>query len=268
MLAKRLISAFIGIVIFIIFIMWNSYSFAFLTLILAYSAVIEYSNMINEISQNKYILAIFSLFTIISIYFINNNIINLSYGISIFTILFIFLLYNLIFDFNNFHKKISYKFFGLVYITAGMIFLLLLRDYSTAPFNNTRAIWLVLIATWATDTGAYFTGMIFGKKKLARNISPNKTIEGAVGGLLLCTLVISFYTLYLDVFSFYWFIYGIMVSFIAMAGDLFESSIKRSVGIKDTGNIIPGHGGVLDRFDSLLFSAPFTFYFIELILNT
>jgi phosphatidate cytidylyltransferase len=110
-----------------------------------------------------------------------------------------------------------------------------------------------------TDTFAYFSGYLFGKHKLIPNVSPKKTIEGSIGGILgstICCLIFG-YIFKLDMALMI--VMGIIGSIIAQIGDLFASSIKRYVGIKDYGNLIPGHGGVLDRFDSVILVAPFVY---------
>ncbi|MDI3546591.1 MAG: phosphatidate cytidylyltransferase [Halanaerobiales bacterium] len=268
MLTERLISAVIGIILFIFFIFWGSLPFSILILIITALAVIEYNSMLPLSRTNNYLfLLIFSLIIIIYTYLTNRGFINLPHGITAFIFLFAFLLYHIIAD-NNYGlvNTLGNNLLGVIYIGGGMAFFPLLRDFALEPFDRTKALWLVLIATWATDTGAYFIGRLLGKNKLAEKISPNKTVEGAIGGIMLSILLVSIYTSFLKVFSYYWLIYGLLVSLIAIAGDLFESSIKRDMGVKDSGRIIPGHGGILDRFDSLLFAVPFTYYFLKLVL--
>lgn len=116
-----------------------------------------------------------------------------------------------------------------------------------------------LFVIWATDTGAYFFGRAFGKHKLWPTISPKKTIEGAIGGIIsACIVGISFHLIYPFEHSFWMIVLvTILVSMVGQLGDLVESAYKRYFGVKDSGNILPGHGGILDRFDSLLFVVPF-----------
>lgn len=110
---------------------------------------------------------------------------------------------------------------------------------------------------WASDTGAYFAGRFFGKSKLFERISPKKTIEGFIGGLLASGLLGWAAYTQLGIFGLaQWIGIGVLLSLTGTAGDLFESLLKRQAGIKDSGNILPGHGGILDRFDSALLSAP------------
>ncbi len=110
---------------------------------------------------------------------------------------------------------------------------------------------------WASDTGAYFSGRAFGKHKLFERISPNKTIEGFIGGLIASALVgIAAHHFLGGISLISWMCIGAFVSITSTLGDLFESMLKRQSDIKDSGNILPGHGGILDRFDSTLISAP------------
>lgn len=134
---------------------------------------------------------------------------------------------------------------------------------------------MVLICSWATDTGAYFTGVFLGKHKLAPNISPKKTVEGAVGGVITCVLVnlLSMFIFNRFVFAaqhislVFVLIASLLLSLIGMLGDLCASLIKRNYNIKDFGNIMPGHGGVMDRFDSVSFVAPALYAIIIFVVN-
>ncbi|MDQ0416873.1 phosphatidate cytidylyltransferase [Croceifilum oryzae] len=121
---------------------------------------------------------------------------------------------------------------------------------------------MVLFTTWASDSGAYFVGKRFGKRKLWPAISPNKTIEGSLGGVLVGTLLTLVIGLCCNLGQVPTLIgLGIIISFVGQFGDLVESAIKRTMGVKDSGSILPGHGGVFDRFDSLIF----TFIILRLI---
>lgn len=267
MLLQRLISALLGILLLLFFILVGSLPFAVFILLIAIIAVVEYGNLlaIND-RQNIIILSFFSIITILSTYLTNTGLLTQPLDFLLYAIILLFLLYHLFFvELNLMVQRLSYNLLGLVYLAGGLSFIILLRDFNTEPFSNTKALWLVLLATWASDTGAYFFGSYLGRNKLIERISPRKTVEGAVGGILLTMITVSFYTLWLGVFSYYWFFYAVLISVTAMIGDLFESSLKRNAGLKDSGSILPGHGGVLDRIDSLLFTAPFTYYFLILI---
>ncbi|NLM37795.1 MAG: phosphatidate cytidylyltransferase [Firmicutes bacterium] len=120
---------------------------------------------------------------------------------------------------------------------------------------------------WGTDTGAYFIGSALGKTPLAPRLSPKKTVEGAVGGLAVGTLAGVLLGLFFQLPVFWLVGTGILASFAGQVGDLFASFLKRVAGIKDSGRFLPGHGGVLDRFDSALFSLPVVYYLASFLLR-
>ena len=123
--------------------------------------------------------------------------------------------------------------------------------------------------TWLSDTGAYFAGRALGKHKMAPILSPKKSMEGAVGGFV-SALIAAFVARWLafDHLAIWQVIVlAVVANFLAQMGDLSESLLKRSYGVKDSGNVIPGHGGVLDRVDALIFSAPWVYIFAVLTMN-
>ena len=121
------------------------------------------------------------------------------------------------------------------------------------------------ILIWANDTGAYLSGMSFGRHKLMERISPKKTWEGFIGGIILASLIAWFLSGWLGVIDkIHWIIIALIVSIAGTYGDLIESMLKRSIGVKDSGTIMPGHGGFLDRFDSAIISFPLVYLFISL----
>lgn len=136
----------------------------------------------------------------------------------------------------------------LGYSGIGFYSFVALREYSPS------FLILILLVIWSTDTGAYMIGKRMGKTKLAPSISPNKTIEGSVGGTLLSAIISAVYLFYFQLFDSYILslLFMVGLSVIGQTGDLIESKIKREYGTKDTGHLLPGHGGILDRFDSML----------------
>ena len=163
-------------------------------------------------------------------------------------------------------KDIFATFFGICYVIGFLIFIPLL--YSMP--NGKILIWYILFAAWGTDTFAYAVGMKFGKHKLTK-ISPKKSIEGSIGGTVGSIAIALIYTAivnqYVDLGLSYTFIaiVTLILSVLSQLGDLSASSIKREMEIKDYGNLIPGHGGMLDRIDSIIFVAPFA-YFLLVVL--
>lgn len=155
-------------------------------------------------------------------------------------------------------------FWGIIYLGGLSGYLILLRQL---PQGLTFTL-LLLAGVWSNDTLAYFTGIKWGKRRLAPAISPQKSVEGALAGIG--------GTIFLAVLAAYLFpewirltrgeaaLLGLVIAVFAQLGDLVESAMKRKFGVKDTGKLIPGHGGVLDRFDSLLFAAPLIYYYAQL----
>ncbi len=133
--------------------------------------------------------------------------------------------------------------------------------------NGQLLIWIIFLIAWGTDIFAYFIGVFFGKHKMMPALSPKKTWEGFFGGLLGATVLMTVYGVLVSAFSnnaIPWWIYtllGLVLSLVSQFGDWFASSIKRRVKVKDFGNIMPGHGGLLDRFDSILVIVPFVYLF-------
>ncbi|MCC5909834.1 MAG: phosphatidate cytidylyltransferase [Clostridiaceae bacterium] len=157
----------------------------------------------------------------------------------------------------------SITIYGVLYVTVFLGHIIL-----TDKLENSAIIWLIFIIAWATDTFAYFGGFFWGKRKLCPEISPKKTIEGAIAGVLGSMFACGFFGyLFLSEYSITIIILGMVGSVISQAGDLTASQIKRYAGVKDYGNLIPGHGGILDRFDSILFTAPTVFYFYTLFIK-
>ncbi|MCH8330226.1 MAG: phosphatidate cytidylyltransferase [Bacteroidetes bacterium] len=156
------------------------------------------------------------------------------------------------------------KIFGIIYIIGPLSLTLYL--YGILGLNH-KIILSVLILIWTNDTMAYLVGSQIGKHKLYERISPKKTWEGAVGGILFCLGASIFVNDNLaPIGIFHWLILALIISITGIIGDLVESMIKRSVGVKDSGSIMPGHGGVLDRFDAFIFVIPFVFTYCKLFL--
>lgn len=156
--------------------------------------------------------------------------------------------------------------FALIYIPFLFSFLKLILNME----NGRILIWYVLFGAFASDTFAYLIGKNFGKTKLCPDISPNKTVEGAIGGVVGTVLFYIIFTLIVNRYlmvplNLYYFIFvGIIASISGQFGDITASGIKRYCKIKDFGKIMPGHGGILDRFDSVMFVAPMVYIFIKL----
>ena len=154
-------------------------------------------------------------------------------------------------------------------IVIGMLYIGLTLSSLVMTRLLPRGEWLIfflLLVTWASDTGAYYIGTLYGQHALAPRISPRKTVEGVLGGLI-GAMIIAFVARWWflpDLLSLHCTILAVLLSAAGLWGDLAESAIKRSVGAKDSSGVLPGHGGMLDRLDSLLFTAPAFYYYVTL----
>ena len=172
-------------------------------------------------------------------------------------------------------SSVSITAFGILY--AGLfsyIYALRYHDYAVGALAGTVLVSLPILLTWSTDVGAYAFGRLFGKKKLIPAVSPGKTVEGAVGGLgltiVICLLYVRFLLMpyaQLGLTMQGAVLFAIVMSVAAQTGDLAESLLKREAGVKDSSRIIPGHGGILDRFDSILFVMPIAFLLLGRLLQ-
>lgn len=154
---------------------------------------------------------------------------------------------------NRFNfDDVAFSILATLYIGIGFYFFIETRE------SGLVYIFYSLFIIWATDSGAYFIGRAIGKKKLWPEISPNKTIEGSIGGVICALIVAAVFILFTDINASFLqlSIITIVLSIFGQIGDLVESALKRHYDVKDSGNILPGHGGILDRFDSLLFVWP------------
>jgi len=158
---------------------------------------------------------------------------------------------------------VAFTYLGIIYVAIPFS-LLNVIVFSTGEYSHQIVIGTMLII-WASDTGAYFSGIIFGKKKLFERISPKKTWEGSAGGgLVALAMAWGVSTFFHDLRLGQWFAAAALIVITGTYGDLVESLFKRSIEIKDSGSSIPGHGGFLDRFDSLLLASPFIVVFIKI----
>lgn len=164
-------------------------------------------------------------------------------------------------------KDIAITILGICYIPLFLMFIPILRGTENGPL----LVWYIILSAWGTDVFAYTVGKLIGKHKFSK-ISPNKTIEGCIGGIIGAVIINLAYTWIIN--SFFQMninyiailVISIILSILSQIGDFAASAIKRYVGIKDFSNLIPGHGGMLDRIDSIIFISPFAFYLIRLFI--
>ncbi len=153
---------------------------------------------------------------------------------------------------------------GVIYIVFFAFHVVLVDELT----NYSIMKWLIILTAFGSDIFAYFTGMLIGRHKLCPSLSPKKTIEGAIGGVIGSALLSAIFgALFAKQYLIHFVIIGVLASPVSMLGDLTASAYKRHMGIKDYGNLIPGHGGIMDRFDSVLFTAPFVYYYVVIVMQ-
>lgn len=258
-MAVRIISSIIAIPILLFFIIYGGLPLEIAVTVISLIGMYEIYKAVSGKIKAVHIIGF--LLEILYAFYITNENISVNYvkavlGIAIVAILFILVVCH---KTNNINDA-SITIFGFIYLGLLLSFICYIRNVSII------FAWLPFIFAFGSDTGAYFIGSKFGKHKLTPELSPKKSIEGAIGGVVSAAVLSGVYAfvcnkLYmLDIkFVVIFIIAGGFGSVVAQFGDLAASSIKRFVGIKDYGKLMPGHGGVLDRFDSVLFTLPLVY---------
>ena len=176
----------------------------------------------------------------------------------------ILILFVYVFGYPKYHaEQVMAAFFGVVYVAVMLSFIYLTRSLPDGKF----LVWLIFLCSWGCDTCAYCVGMLIGKHKMAPVLSPKKSIEGAVGGVAGAALLGVIYAAATQGKMAEYALICAVGALISMVGDLAASAIKRNQNIKDYGKLIPGHGGILDRFDSVIITAPVIYYLAKMILG-
>ncbi len=193
-----------------------------------------------------------------------------SYAMPLVIWMLIVLMFVYVFGFSKYHaNQVMNTYFSLIYAPVMLSFVFLTRQLE----NGIYLVWMIFISSWISDTCAYLVGVMIGKHKLAPVLSPKKSIEGAVGGVVGAAAAGALFGAYLDSalftenFVVLLTVVGGVGSVISQVGDLAASAIKRNHEIKDYGKLIPGHGGIMDRFDSVIFTAPITYFLIIMLGN-
>ena len=187
-----------------------------------------------------------------------------NYGTMAIIISMILILFVYVFGYPKYHaEQVMAAFFGVVYVAVMLSFIYLTRSLPDGKF----LVWLIFLCSWGCDTCAYCVGMLIGKHKMAPVLSPKKSIEGAVGGVAGAALLGVIYAAATQGKMAEYALICAVGALISMVGDLAASAIKRNQNIKDYGKLIPGHGGILDRFDSVIITAPVVYYLAKTILG-
>lgn len=259
----RLLSGIVYVTILILAVSFSRNSFLALFGIFMIIGIVEFCNLINLNKTYSLIIGV-TLFLLFSILEINK----LTKFMLLFATLFvsiklmISLFKNQIIKFDS-----NSKFVYLIgYLILPIIILTKIATSNYTSLFQPRIIIGVFIIIWTNDTFAYIVGKSIGKNKLFEIISPKKTIEGFIGGLIFAVIAgILIEKFYIQKSMIFWVITALIIGVFGTIGDLIESKFKRQAAVKDSGKIMPGHGGILDRLDSIIFAAPFIYLFLQII---
>ncbi len=262
---KRILSSLVGLIILVVILIAQKQTLYFATAIIGVIGLKEFYDAMkqksNPISSIGLLFGGLYIFLIEKLNLYENNFVLLL--LCMFLTLFVIIIIR--------HKEhniidVSITITGFFYVCVLLAYVPLVKNL----VHGDIYVWLIFLVAWGSDTGAYLTGKTLGKTKIFPHLSPKKTWAGAIGGIIFSCI---FVTIYMTLLSKYnilniknyqmiGVLIGIFGSVISQLGDLVASVIKRYCGIKDYGDIIPGHGGILDRFDSIIFVAPFVYYII------
>ncbi len=259
-LALRIISGLIGAGLFILFTYLGGIFLTILIIILVIIGLFEYFNICKKLGFRPY--KIITILASIVLIFLSSNTQFIKITLIVFIALFIIFILSIPFYYNSGRsfEDGAISIYGFLYLSI-----------PSAIFVNLRNIGLehvmfILGVTWINDAFAFFVGKFFGKHKLAQSISPNKTVEGFIGGLIFSIIFGVIFAHILNFPILKYIIFSIILSITGTIGDLSESVMKREANVKDSGMFLPGHGGILDRVDSLIVNIPVYFILINVLL--
>ena len=263
MFRTRLISGIILVIVALLAIITGSYVLLFTLLGVSVIGMQELYKAMGVRDENFNLLEVISYFCAVVYYtlmYVNFD----RYGMMSMILTVILLMFVYVFKYPQFRaEQVISAYFGIIYVAVMLSFIYLTRNLQDGRY----IVWLIFLCSWGCDTCAYCVGMLIGKHKMAPVLSPKKSVEGAVGGVLGAAGLGVIYAAATHGPMLEYAIICALGSLISMVGDLAASAIKRNRGIKDYGNLIPGHGGILDRFDSVIFTAPVIYFLARLFLK-
>ena len=263
---KRALTALVFVVVLIGSIVFDHISFSLLFLFFTVVGIWEFYSisLMGENNPQKYYgtflgVVVFIVFTLISM-----GKLSMSYLLLFLPLLYFIFVIELFRKNKNPFRNIAFTILGVVYVALPFSLLNFVSTSTILGEYEPRILIGILLILWASDTGAYLVGSRIGKRKLFERVSPKKSWEGSFGGALLSLIAAYVDSKLFDVLPVsHWFVIAFIIVVMGTLGDLVESLYKRSKNIKDSGTILPGHGGILDRFDSLLLATPFIYTYLE-----
>lgn len=264
--------AYAAVLLFSLF--YNKYLFYFVGFICSLILVFEFIKLITDynhkflsIDSGKSNLILYLTFPLyIFLFLLSKN--------STFQLVFllIIILTNIILGFSLLKKKLfsfsilKNRFIGHFYLVGSLVIFFTMSNVTNS--HNPLIVFSFLMLIWVSDSAAYVFGVSFGKRPLFKSVSPKKSVEGFLGGIIFSIILSLFFNKYLnlDFTIIQWLIIGVLTSSLGALGDLVQSQFKREAGVKDSGKFLPGHGGLYDRMDSIIFAAPFIYLTIKIFI--
>ncbi|WP_010269469.1 phosphatidate cytidylyltransferase [Paenibacillus senegalensis] len=257
---KRLLTGVVAGALFLAMLTLGRYWFAVTITVMAWIGFEEFMRMF-KLTKVRLLMWTGRIFLLLYVFVWNIGETRLSanFSVLVWTLLLLLLVYTVVSKNRTTIEHAAFTFIGLIYIGFGFHYMIFSRNVEEGLYWTL----LIFVCIWAADSGAYFSGRIFGRRKLWPQISPNKTVEGAIGGIALSIIAAIGFAIYNPelLSAGYAILLGAVISVVGQAGDLIQSAYKRVKNIKDTGQLLPGHGGVLDRTDSWLIVFPFVYLF-------
>lgn len=268
---KRIITSLIGFpIVMLVFILGNKY---IMDVIMAVVAIIAMNEYIKCVSNKSKVISWISYLSVASIAFIHllpKELILTGLSVAIPVLLLVLFLHVIISNMKISFENIAYTLIGILYIFSFVVFIPIVYGIE-GGITGKILVWYIMFAAWGTDIFAFVIGRKFGKTKFSK-VSPNKSVEGCIAGIIGAIVTSLIYTFAINYFGNYEISYltiGIIsaiLSIIGQIGDFAASSIKRHFEVKDFSNLFPGHGGMLDRIDSVMFIAPFAYFLLTMFL--
>jgi phosphatidate cytidylyltransferase len=265
---KRTLTGAIFVIVVIGSVLMGPYTFAALFLIVNILGLAEFYSLLekNGTRVQKFSGIFQGSFLLVIVFLHQANSLPIDF-LFLSPALLLFLFANELFlDRPNPFSSIAYTLLGIIYISLSLSLFILIPFVASGGSYNSFILIGYFVILWTSDTAAYLVGSRFGKTRLMERISPKKSWEGVIGGIvcgLIAAYVLSNY--YPQFTLLQWLLIAMVIMVTGIIGDLVESMFKRNIQVKDTGHILPGHGGILDRFDALIFSAPFVFITVYLL---
>jgi phosphatidate cytidylyltransferase len=271
-LITRTITGIVLVLVMLTAIMASQYSFALLFLVILMVSVSEFINLYkqSEVQPNKFFAYSVSIILFVVSFLIAKGIIEVKYFFGLLPLFLIIMAAELYRKKDKPAENIAVTIFSIIYlaIPLSLINFLVFPEILGGNGYTPKILIAIFALIWIHDSGAYLVGVSIGKNRLFERISPKKSWEGAIGGTLIAIAASYFISGFIpEIKLIHWIAISVLTVVSSTYGDLTESMFKRYFGIKDSGNILPGHGGVLDRFDSLFFAVPVVLAYLKLFVE-